>query len=102
MGLRGRPNLENVLYDFIAEKLLPLDIGQIAMQTMTLQDGSVIRVGDRVRAQCEDGRWRVCGVQEIRDGPEGVEQVVLAAPGPFGTVVRAGYQVRSTKWLRKE
>lgn len=64
--------------------------------TLTLTDGTTVLNGDKVRAQGEDGRWRVCRVLEILKGG-GVDRAILTAPVPFGTVIRGRYQIRSCR-----
>lgn len=68
---------------------------------MTLQDGTVIRDGDKVRAVGGGGRrLQVCIVLEVLRGG-GVDKAILTAPDPFGTVIRSRYQIRPYKTLKK-
>jgi hypothetical protein len=66
-------------------KILPLQL--------TLQNGTVVRVGDKVRAKGEGTGWRVCTVLEILKGC-GIDKAILTAPDPFGTVIRSRYQIK--------
>jgi len=60
---------------------------------MTLLDGTIVRKGDKVRAEGEGTGLRVCTVLEIMKGT-GVDKAVLTAPIPFGTVIRSRYQIK--------
>jgi hypothetical protein len=60
---------------------------------MTLQDGTIVRNGDKVRAHGEDNRLRICTVLEVIKGC-GVDKAILTAPAPFGTVIRTRYQIK--------
>lgn len=61
---------------------------------MTLQDGTIVRVGDKVRATGEGTTGlRICTVLEILKGC-GVDKAILTAPDPFGTVIRTRYQIK--------
>ena len=65
---------------------------------MTLQDGTVVRDGDKVRARLGEGDdgWRVCTILEVlKDG--GVDKAILTAPDLFGTVIRTRYQIKPHK-----
>ena len=64
-----------------------------AMPEMTLQNGTVVCEGDKVRARGEDGSLRVCTVLEVLRGG-GVDKALLTAPTPFGTVIRTRYQIK--------
>jgi hypothetical protein len=67
--------------------------------TMTLLDGTVVREGDKVRAQGECPGWRVCTVIVILHGG-GVEKAIVTAKGGkhcFGTVIRSRYQIKPYK-----
>ena len=72
------------------------------MPEMTLQNGTVVCEGDKVRARGEDGSLRVCTVLEVLRGG-GVDKALLTAPTPFGTVIRTRYQIkpRATKPRRR-
>ena len=85
-----------------APKVVPLQI--------TLQDGTVVRKGDKVRAIGECGGLRVCVVLEILKGC-GVDKAILTAgkgwtttnlsAAPFGTVIRTRYQIKPYNKRRK-
>lgn len=60
---------------------------------MTLQDGTIVRAGDKVKARGENCGMRVCTVIEILRGT-GIDKAVLTAPTPFGTVIRSRHQIR--------
>lgn len=61
---------------------------------ITLLDGTVLRPGDKCRAQGGGTGWRVCTVLDIVQGT-GVEKAFLTAPDPFGTVIRSRYQIKA-------
>lgn len=70
------------------------------MRTMTLLDGTQVKVGDTVRAKGEGcGRYRNCKVLEIFRGG-GVDRAIVTAPIPFGTVIRSRYQIKAQKAKR--
>ena len=58
-------------------------------QTLTLPDGTVVKIGDKVRARGEGTGWRVCKVLNIHDG-----RALLTAPTPFGTVSRSRHEIK--------
>ena len=67
-------------------------------QSMMLLDGTIVRVGDKVRAQGEATGWRVCKVLEIlRSG--GVDKALLTANTPFGTVIRRLNHIKAYRRL---
>ena len=67
------------------------------MAEMTLQDGTIVRNGDKVRAiGGGGGGYQVCKVLEVLKGC-GVDKAVLTARDPFGTVIRTRYQIRAHK-----
>lgn len=57
-------------------------------RTMTLDDGTRIREGDKVRAEGESAGRRVCKVLTIDHG-----YALLTAPTPFGTVWRRATEI---------
>jgi hypothetical protein len=57
-----------------------------------LRKGTIVRVGDTVRARGEDNRLRTCRIIDIF--PEcGGAQALLTGPWPFGTVIRDASKV---------
>jgi hypothetical protein len=70
---------------------------KISERIMALQDGTIVRVGDRVRARGEATGLRVCRVVDILKGC-GVDKAILTAPTPFGTVIRTRYQIKPYAW----
>ena len=67
---------------------------------MTLLDGTVVRVGDKVRAKPVRAKpsWRVCEVLEIFRGV-GVQKALLSTPS--GTIIRSRYQIKSRKGSKR-
>lgn len=81
-----------------------MTIPKIVPLQLTLLDGTVVRVGDTVRAKGEDGHERCCKVLEILKGC-GVDKAILTVhptvrqpkSAHFVTVIRTRYQIKARR-----